>query len=30
MQFRLVSNVELNENEDEKYIYIIHFNGIPK
>jgi hypothetical protein len=30
MQFILVTNVNLNENEDEKYIYIIHFYDIPK
>jgi hypothetical protein len=25
-----VINVDLDENEDEKYTYIILFNGIPK
>jgi hypothetical protein len=30
MQFILATNVNLNENEDEKYIYTIHLLWHPK
>jgi hypothetical protein len=30
MQFILTTKVNLTENENEKYIYIIHFYGHPK
>jgi hypothetical protein len=30
MQLILVTNVDLDENEDEKYIFIIHFQWHPK
>jgi hypothetical protein len=30
MQFKLPTNVDLDENEDENDTYIILFNGIPK
>jgi hypothetical protein len=30
MQLWLVTNVNLDENEDQKWIYIIFFSGISK
>jgi len=30
MQFIFVTNFDLDENENEKYIYIIHFSWHPK
>jgi hypothetical protein len=30
MQLILATNVDLDENENEKYINIMHFNDIPK
>ncbi len=30
MKLTFVTNFNLDENEDEKYIYIIFFSGIPK
>jgi hypothetical protein len=30
MQLILAANVDLDQNENEKYTYIIIFNGIPK
>jgi hypothetical protein len=30
MRFIFMTNVDSDENENEKYIYIIFFSGIPK